>query len=639
MKRSGAEIVVEALIAQGVDLVFGYPGGKVLALYDALDRARGRIRHVLTSHEQGAAHAADGYARASGRVGVALATSGPGATNLVTGIATAYMDSIPVVFITGNVAVSQIGTDAFQEADITGITAPITKYNWMVTDVRALEHTLREAFAHAQAGRPGPVLVDIPAEVFDQVCAYPSVAPPLAGQSVRNHDAPCAPPPCGNALGGRNSASSPAHGRGAALQANRAPAMPTAGELARAAALIDEARRPFLLIGGGVRSDEAARQVRTLAEKLRAPVSATLMGLGGLPCDHPQFVGNAGMHGGPASGLALRECDLLIAVGTRFNDRILGDANQLLAHTRLLHIDIDRAEINKNLLACHPLVGDSGAVLAALNARVADKPEAEVWLRRVAARAGAACAAGNGSAQTEHIDIDPPSPLEDGAGRAESICPQATPARSPEPPAPPPASLPPRDAVRAIHRAFGNRVRVVTDVGQHQMWVAQYFPFQSPGQLITSGGLGTMGYGLGAAIGAKLAAPDLPVVLCTGDGSFRMNCNELATVQAYRLGLVIVVFNNGSLGMVRQWQTLFYDGRHACSSLCDRGPDFVKLAEAYNLTGLRAGTVAELDSALQTARALAAANRSTVIDCRIDRDEMVRPMAAPGGAAGEVLLE
>ena len=560
MKLNGAAILIECLIEQGAGIVFGFPGGAVLPIYDELYKRQDRISHILTAHEQHAGHAADGYARATGRTGVCIATSGPGATNLVTAIATAYMDSTPVVFITGNVPQSLMGTDSFQEADISGITMPITKHNYMVTRVDRLADTIREAFYIARTGRPGPVLIDIPKDVQIAETEYT----PLSGEaliprlSMKHPTAQLRP-------------------EGEALERYKVKAEP---RLERAAQLIAEAHRPLIYCGGGVILSGAQKELLELADRADAPVVSTLMGLGAVPAGSDRMLGMLGMHGTHAANIAMQRCDLLIAVGVRFSDRALGKAETFAPSAKVLHIDIDRAEINKNVSTTLHITGDARIVLELLLSRVSQKHH-EQWMQQAR------------------------SMIEDYL--SDEL-------------------FEPRKILGCM-AAISPDITVATDVGQHQMWTAQHFPFIRPRQLITSGGLGTLGFGLGAAMGAAAADPQhRPVVLITGDGSFRMNLTELSTIAYYNIPVIVVIFNNGTLGMVRQWQTLFFGHRYSQTTL-DRGPDFMKLADAYGLPGARVDNM----------EAFAAAYREAVerggpclIECMLDIDEMVAPMVAPG---------
>lgn len=560
MKLNGAAILIECLIEQNVGTVFGFPGGAVLPIYDELYKRQDRIQHVLTAHEQHAGHAADGYARASGKTGVCIATSGPGATNLVTPIATAYMDSSPVVFITGNVPQSLMGTDSFQEADISGMTMPVTKHNYLVTRVEKLADTIREAFYIAGSGRPGPVLIDIPKDVQIAETEYEPVQ--------------------GDALIPKLSAKHPTaqlRPEGEALERYKVKAEP---RLEKAAQLIAEAHKPLIYCGGGVTISGAEDELAAFADRIDAPVVSTLMGLGALPADNPRMLGMLGMHGTHAANIAMQRCDLLIAVGVRFSDRALGNAETFAAQAKVLHIDIDRAEINKNVSTTLHITGDARIVLELLLARVAQKSH-EQWMRQAR------------SMMEEYLSDE---------------------------------LFEPRKILRQM-AAIAPEMTVATDVGQHQMWTAQHFPFLRPRQLITSGGLGTMGFGLGAAMGAAASDPEgRPVALVTGDGSFRMNLTELSTIGYYGIPVIIVIFNNGTLGMVRQWQTLFFGHRYSQTTL-DRGPDFMKLADAYGLSGTRVHTVEAFTAAFRKA---VEEKVPCIIECMLDIDEMVAPMVAPG---------
>jgi acetolactate synthase-1/2/3 large subunit len=563
MKMNGARIVVETLIERGVDTVFGFPGGTILNVYDELYKCSDRIRHILTSHEQGAAHAADGYARSTGRVGVVMATSGPGATNLVTGIATAYMDSVPLVAITCNVPTRILGKDSFQEVDIAGITMPITKHNYIVKDVAVLADTLRQAFDIASSGRRGPVLVDITKDV-------------TAAETEWN------PAPKGAALSGVD----PRFGPKPTLR-------PSDEDIAEAASLIAESKAPFIYAGGGVIASGASAELAALVERLQAPIALSLMGQGAFPSRHRLFTGMIGMHGTKASNMAASRADLLIAVGARFSDRVVSDASRFATKARILHLDIDPAEINKNVASCKSLVGDVKDTLARLLERV-EARKASGW---------------NGDIEAWKAEV--PS----AHGRE--------------------VELHPRYILETIGGRIGEDAIVTTEVGQHQIWTAQFYPFARPRTFISSGGLGTMGFGTGAAMGAQIANPDRQVVHIAGDGSFRMNCNELATIAYYRLPILIVVMNNRTLGMVRQWQTLFYKGRYSNTTL-DRGPDFVKLAEAYGIRGFRASNEGEFSAALDAALS----ERSpALIDCMLDIDEKVLPMVPSGKPIEELMLE
>jgi acetolactate synthase-1/2/3 large subunit len=561
MEMTGARIVVETLIERGVDTVFGYPGGTILNVYDELYKCSDRIRHILTAHEQGAAHAADGYARSTGRPGVVMATSGPGATNLVTGIATAFMDSIPLVAITCNVPNKILGKDSFQEVDIAGITMPITKHNYIVKDVSVLADTLRQAFDIATTGRKGPVLVDITKDVTAALYDWPGAA-------------------------GRSGCLDPRF-------STRLPRPVADEELDAAAALIASSSSPFIYAGGGVIASEASAQLRELVERIKSPVALSFMGQGAFPSKHPLHTGMIGMHGTKASNMAASKADLLIAIGARFSDRVVSDSSRFATKAKILHIDIDPAEINKNVASYMSLVGDVKEILVRLLERV--KPRSSSgW---------------NG-------DID--------AWKAE--VPSAH-GRETE--------LHPRFVMETIHDRVGDDAIVTTEVGQHQMWTAQFYPFSKPRTFISSGGLGTMGFGTGAAMGAQVANPEAQVVHIAGDGSFRMNCAELATISHYDLPILIVVMNNGTLGMVRQWQTMFYKGRYSQTTL-DRPPDFVKLADAYGIRGFRAGSEGEFREALEAALS---ERKPALIECLLDLDEKVLPMVPSGKPIDELILE
>ena len=574
MKISASQVVMECLLEQGVDTVFGYPGGTILNIYDELElHGYGKkIRHILTAHEQGASHAADGYARSTGKVGVCFATSGPGATNLVTGIATAYMDSSPVVFITVNVGESLIGKDTFQEVDITGITLPITKCNYLVKDATKLADIIREAFAIARSGRPGPVLIDILKNVTSEEVDFTPL--PLS----EHHR----------------------HGRLAALLARNSDGLnmkipePDHGDVDKLVSMLDEAKKPLILVGGGViRSKGAVPEFRDFIKQVGAPVATTVMGGGACPGDSDIITGMIGMHGSHASNYASSACDLLIAVGCRFSDRVTCDTSTFAKNAKVVHIDIDRAEIDKNIVTDHHIIGDARRVLELLNERIYLKDyDFSAWREEV-------------------LSIKEPPLVHH------------------------PEKLLPHEILHTISDLTRGEAIIATDVGQHQMWSCQYFHFKRPGQLLTSGGFGTMGFGYGAAFGAKLGNPDQVVVHCTGDGCFRMNCHEMATVNYYDIPVITVIFNNGTLGMVRQWQTLTCKGRHSQTTL-NRGPDFVKLAEAYGIPGYRATNQEEFAAAFQTALD---SGHAAVIDCVLDIDEMVHPMVNGGSPVTQFLLD
>ena len=555
-KLTGAEILVECLLEQGVDTVFGYPGGAVLHIYDALYEYADRINHYLTAHEQGAAHAADGYARSSGKTGVVIATSGPGATNLVTGIATAYMDSVPMVAITGNVALDLLGLDSFQEVDITGITMPITKHNFIVKSVDDLADTVRDAFRIANEGRKGPVLIDIPKDITMTETTF---------RSAMKKDAE--------------------------LPKNTQQDE----DIARALEIIKEAERPFIYTGGGVIASGAAEQVRTFAQLMDAPVASSLMGQGGYDNTLPNYIGMLGMHGTKTSSLAIGECDLFVAIGTRFSDRVIGDASTFARNARVIHIDIDPAEVNKNVKVYHKIVGDIAQVLDKINSSLSQQSH-ENWLSKI----------------KEWKSEFPLSQIEE---HEEFITPQYV--------------------IETLDDLLGEKAIITTEVGQHQMWAAQFYNFRSPRSFITSGGLGTMGYGFGASLGAQVARPDKQVVNIAGDGSFHMNCNELVTASKYNIPIIELIFNNNVLGMVRQWQRLFYSKRFSHTTL-DRPTDYVKLADAF---GIKAYVI-EKKSQVKAVLEKAIKSKSPVlIDCRIDKDINVLPMVPAGKSVEEIILE
>lgn len=559
MKMTGAKILMECLLEQEVDTIFGYPGGTILNVYDELHRYSDKFKHVLTSHEQGAAHAADGYARSTGKVGVCFATSGPGATNLTTGIATAYMDSSPVVFISCNVAENLMGKDSFQEVDITGITMPITKCNYMVKDVTKLADIVRSAFAIARSGRPGPVFIDIVKNVTSEEAEFTplpkekhsseGVLQQLMKRASHNFEAP----------------------------------KPDQEDIMKLVEMIRESKKPLLICGGGVVRSRANEEFLKFAETVDAPVAITVMGGGGFQGRNPLTTGMIGMHGSQASNMACDGCDLLIAIGCRFSDRVALNPKSFASQAKIVQIDIDRAEINKNVKTTHHIIGDAKDVLEELNEKLEQQNHDE-WKKYVF------------SFKTE-------VEYEEGGD-----------------------TLTPKQITKTIAELLPPDTIVATDVGQHQMWAIQHFHFDYPGQLITSGGFGTMGFGLGAAIGAKVGNPEKTVIHITGDGSFRMNCNELATEEHYDIPVITFIFDNATLGMVRQWQTLIYEERYSQTTL-DRGPDFVKLAEAYGLKGRRVCTVEELEKAICEAVEW---GHGYVIDCAIDTDEMVKPMVGGG---------
>ena len=550
MQLTGSEIIIECLKEQGVDTVFGYPGGAILNVYDELYKHSGEIRHILTSHEQGASHAADGYARATGKVGVCLATSGPGATNLVTGIATAYMDSIPMVAITANVGKPLLGRDSFQEVDIAGITMPVTKHNYIVKDVELLADTLRRAFHIARSGRPGPVLVDVTKDV-------------TAGSSEYEYQKP--EEICHKADHIRDE------------------------ELETAAKMIRKAKKPFLFVGGGAVLSGASREIGELARKIQAPVCDSLMGKGAFPGEDPLYTGMLGMHGTKASNFGVTHCDLLITIGARFSDRVTGDASRFARKARILQIDIDPAEINKNVIVDASIVGDVRSILQRLNPMVEEKRH-EAWI-----------------AEIEELKRKYPLKFEE-------------------------SRLTGPDVVEELYRVTKGEAIVTTEVGQNQMWAAQFYKYKEPRTFITSGGLGTMGYGLRAAMGAKLGRPEKTVVNVAGDGCFRMNLNELATAARYNIPVIELVLNNHVLGMVHQWQTLFYN-KHYSATILDDQVDFVKVAEGLGAVGMRVTRREEVGPALEKAIAL---GRPVVIDCIIDSVDKVFPMVAAGAPIEEV---
>ncbi len=565
---NGSRILIESLIEQGVEIIFGYPGGKVLHIYDELYKQRDRIRHILVSHEQHAAHAADGYARSTGKTGVCLATSGPGATNLVTGIATAYMDSVPMVAITGNVPTNLLGKDSFQEVDIAGVTMPIVKHNWIVRNVDDLAEIVREAFIIAQSGRPGPVLIDIPQDITSAMGTWiPSAErnPESMGPQARRLDARISLPTF------------------------------TEADISRAVGMIGKAKRPVIYAGGGVVISDAACELKELAEKLHAPVALSLMGIGSFPYNHPLYTGMVGMHGSVASNRAIQKGDLIIAMCARFSDRVISKADTFAPSAKVIHFDIDPAEINKNVRSVTAVIGNVKEslkkVLDSLPSRTAGE-----W---------------NGSINEWKQEI-PESHLK-------------------------PKGLHPKYILEETAKAVGDDAIIVTDVGQHQMWTGQFYPFTKSRTFLTSGGFGTMGYGLGAAEGAKLGNPKRPVVLFTGDGCFRMNCGELAAISHYKIPVLVVIFNNGVLGMVRQWQTMLYEERYSETNL-DRPPDFIKLAEAYGLSGYTANDEASFREALTVGLKDNAEGKTAVINVIIDKDENVLPMVPGGKAIDEQIL-
>ena len=564
MKYTGAQIVIECLAEQGVDTVFGYPGGAILNIYDELYKNEKRLRHILTAHEQGASHAADGYARSSGKVGVVMATSGPGATNLITGIATAYMDSVPIVAITCNVIAPLLGKDSFQEIDITGVTMPITKHNFIVRDVRQLADTIREAFFIAKTGRPGPVLIDIPKDVTAASCDY--VPAPLDAHFTK--------------------------GKASLHRIMKVCDIPDE-KINKLASLINASERPFIYAGGGVIISNACEELKALAEKAQIPVSMSLMGKSAFPNTHALSTGMIGMHGTKVSNTAVDKCDLLLAIGTRFSDRVIGDPKRFAGKAKIVQIDVDPAEVNKNISVDDSLVGSIKDALSRLLPLV-EKRKASDWNAKI----------------DEWKAEVPPSWKQSG-------------------------KLSPKAIFEYVNGRVPSDTIVTTEVGQHQMWTALFYRFEKPRTFLTSGGLGTMGFGTGAAIGAQFANPDKTVVHFAGDGSFRMNCNELATISRYGLPIIIIIFNNGALGNVRQWQTLFYEKRYSATTL-DFAPDFVKLADAYGVTGVRVTDEAEFKKAFDTALA---SGKPAVIDAAIDKDEMVLPMIPPGKSVDRIMMD
>ena len=550
MQLTGSEIIIECLKEQGVDTVFGYPGGTILNVYDALYKHSDEIHHVLTSHEQGASHAADGYARATGRVGVCMATSGPGATNLVTGIATAHMDSIPMVAITANVATGLLGRDSFQEVDIAGVVMPITKYSMIVKDIHDLAPAIRRAFTIAQSGRPGPVLVDVTKDVTAAVTEYTYQEPtPIAPYTAEMLES----------------------------------------DLDQAAKLISEAEKPFIFVGGGAITSGAAEELRKFAHTINSPVTDSLMGKGAFSGEDELYTGMLGMHGTKTSNLGVTKCDLLITVGARFSDRVTGNTAKFAQNAKIIQIDVDAAEINKNIKVDCSIIGDVKEVLKELNKKIHPKNH-DAWVKEVE-------------------DMKAKYPLKYNQ-----------------------EGLTGPYVIEELYRVTKGDAIVVTDVGQHQMWAAQYYKYKEPRTLLTSGGLGTMGYGLGAAIGAKFGRPDKVVVNIAGDGCFRMNMNEVATAARNNLPLIEIVINNHVLGMVRQWQTLFYDHRYS-STILDDKVDFVKFAESMGAVGIRVTKKEEVGPAIEKAIAL---NTTVVLDCQIDCDDKVFPMVPAGAPIEEV---
>lgn len=552
MLLSGADIIVKTLVEQGVKVIFGYPGGQIINVYDSLYKYQDEIEHVLTAHEQGAVHAADGYARSTGKPGVVFATSGPGATNLVTGIATAFLDSVPLIAITGNVPTTQIGYDSFQEIDITGITLPITKHNYFVSDVANLADTIRDAIELATSGRPGPVLIDVPKDVQISLWEY-RPQPPVK---------PAEPQPAKDL------------------------------RIAQAAEVINDSERPFIYLGGGMLSSGAQEEVLALADKIDSPIGCSMMGISGVPTEHPRFLGMQGMHGHYACSTAMHNADCIIALGVRFNDRSTGNRHKFATKSRIVHIDIDGSELSKTTSDSVGLRGDVKKTLEKLLPLIKSVSHPE-WREKIARLRA----------------------LERGHEDQRE-------------------GLTPKNAIRTLNKYLGENTPVATDVGQHQMWAAQELVFKKSRRFISSGGLGTMGFGMGAAIGSAYGTGE-KTVLITGDGSFGMCLNELATAVTYNVPLVILLMNNGVLGMVRQWQTLFFE-KHYSNTVLNRKTDFVALAKAFGADGVTVNTVDELDSALKTAFS---ASSPYLIDCRIDKDEMVLPMLPPGGSMDDIIVK
>lgn len=553
MQLTGADIVIECLKEQGVDTVFGYPGGAILNVYDALYQHSDEIKHILTSHEQGAAHAADGYARATGKVGVCFATSGPGATNLVTGIATAYMDSIPIVAITCNVGVSLLGKDSFQEIDITGITMPITKHNYIVKDVNRLAETIRHAFRIAKSGRPGPVLIDIPKDVTSNKAEYTraEIEPYFPDSSQIQEE-----------------------------------------EIKKAVSMIEQSERPYIFVGGGAVLSGASEELMEFVNKVDAPVTDSLMGKGAFPGTDKRYTGMLGMHGTKTSNFGVSECDLLIVFGARFSDRVTGNTKTFAKNAKILQFDVDPAEMNKNIIITAGVTGDIREALKKVNQRLSNQSHPE-WMEKI-----------------QEYQAKYPMKYH-------------------------PEGLTGPFVIEEIYRQTKGDALIVTEVGQHQMWAAQYYRYSKPRTLLTSGGLGTMGYGLGASLGAKMGCPEKTVVNIAGDGCFRMNMNEIATAVRHQIPIIEVVINNHVLGMVRQWQNLFYGQRYSATVLAD-GVDFAKLAEAMGAVGIRVTTQKEFREAFAKALEI---NQPILIDCQIDSDDKVWPMVAPGAAISEAFDE
>lgn len=554
MLLSGSDIVIKSIIDEGVEVVFGYPGGQVINLYDSLYKYKDQIRHILTCHEQGAAHAADGYARATGKVGVCIATSGPGATNLVTGIATAYMDSIPLVAITGNVPMNLLGKDSFQEVDITGITMPITKHNYIVKDINKLQDVIKEAFYIAKEGRPGPVLIDIPKNIQIEKTTYKQLKPNQVERKISH------------------------------LKQQ---------DIDEAIEMINKAKKPFIYVGGGAITSGACEEVLELAEKINAPTCTSLMARGVIPSNHPLYTGMIGMHGTKASNISATKCDLLIALGARFSDRVISNGENV-SNAKIIHIDVDPAEVNKNVKVDLSVIGDLKYVLQEILPSIKDSVNEE-WLEYV-----------------NHLKSLNSSKKDD-----DSEYPT------------------PEFFFEKLNELDEGNLVIATEVGQHQMWTSQYYNFRKPRTFISSGGLGTMGFGLGASIGAQVGRPDCKVINIAGDGSFMMNCQEFVTAVKNKLPLVVVVMNNNVLGMVRQWQTLFFDGRYSETTL-DRPTDLVKLAEAFGGKGYRVSKKDELEPVLKLALE---SKEPVLIEYLIDNDKKVFPMVAPGAPINQIITE
>ena len=559
MQKTGSQIVIECLVEQGFDTVFGYPGGAILNIYDELYKNSNRIRHILTAHEQGASHAADGYARSTGKTGVCMATSGPGATNLVTGIATAYMDSIPLVAITCNVTQTQLGKDSFQEIDIVGVTMPITKHNFIVRDVNSLADTIRKAFYIAKSDRPGPVLIDIPKDITSSVTEYEPVNP---AELKFNEHSKALPPLSENLL-------------------------------KNAVNLINQSQKPFIYAGGGVITADACSELKSFAEKANIPVAMSLMGKAAFPNKHPLSLGMIGMHGTYAANTACDNCDLLLAIGCRFSDRVIGEAAKFARNAKIIQIDIDPTEVNKMVNVHEALLGDVKDILSKITSKIQKKEKSD-WNIQI----------------EQWKKIIPPSYSKK-------------------------QDLSPKFILEYVNSQVKADSIITTEVGQHQMWTAQFYDFTEPRTFLTSGGLGTMGYGTGAAIGAQFANPKKTVVHIAGDGSFRMNCNELATIQHYELPIIIIIFDNHALGNVRMWQTLFYEKRYSNTTL-DFGPDWKTLASAYNIKGYHAKNEEEFKKAFDEALK---SGKPAVIDAEIFLDEMVYPMIPPGKSVEYLIME